>query len=229
VQAKFVSRLVLISVGIALLLAGLFFDMGTAASSHPQSAMPTPDRLTQPTLPPAPSQADRGAQIYWLSCLPCHGDKGQGLTDEFRTVYPPEDQNCWKSGCHGKRPYENGFTIPTAIPAVIGYDALTKFSDAAKLRAYIRAAMPFWNPGSLTEEEAWSVTAFILRESGLRNATVELNEANAAEVKILPVTPQQAQGQDRGGAGAWLLLVGVVSVPLILFFILKKIQNKATI
>jgi len=203
--------------------------MGTALSRYPQVAVSTPDRLAQPTLPVTPSQADRGAQGYWLSCLPCHGDKGQGLTDEFRAVYPPEDQYCWERGCHGEMPYENGFTLPMVIPGVIGEGALLKFSDAAQLNSYIRATMPYWKPGSLTEEEAWSITAFIMRENGLWNDDIEMNGANAAEAKITPVTPQQVEVWERGGAGIWLLIPGVLSILLILFFIHKKIKNTTTI
>lgn len=228
-RARSLFSFVLIPVGLALLLAGLVFDMGTAAPPSSQPAMATPDRLLKPTLPASPSQADIGAQVYWLSCLPCHGDKGQGLTDEFRAVYPAEDQNCWKSGCHGKRPYEDGFTIPTAIPAVIGFESISKFPSAAQLNAYIRVAMPFWKPGSLTEDESWQVTAFILRESGLWKGDVVLNEANAAEVKIMPVTPHQTQVQKRGGGDIWLLGIGGVSILFLVFLVLKKIQNKATI
>src|SRR5688572_32694717 len=121
--------------GIALLLAGLFFDGGYARSRDLQGTpVPTQDRLAEPTLPSSPSQADTGAQVYWLSCMPCHGDRGQGLTDEFREIYPPEDRNCWDSGCHRKRPYENGFTLPTVVPALIGPGTLQKFSNATFLR-----------------------------------------------------------------------------------------------
>jgi len=229
VRTKLVIRFVLIPLGIALLFAGLFFEMGITIPSHPQVVAPTPNRLAEPTLPASPSQADLGAQVYWLSCLPCHGDKGQGLTDEFRTVYPPEDRNCWKSGCHGKRPYEDGFTLPMSIPAVIGRDALSKFTDAAQLQSYLRVAMPYWRPGSLTDEEAWKVTAFILRQSGLWNDKSELNESNAGAVKISSGTPQQAEVQMGGGTGKWLFAGGVLFALCILFFILKKIQNKATI
>lgn len=198
--------------------------------------MPTPDRLAEPTLPPAPSQADYGAQVYWLSCLPCHGDKGQGLTDEFRATYPPEEQYCWERGCHGPNPYESGFTIPMLIPGLIGSEMLGKFSDAAQLNAYIRATMPFWDPGSLTEEDAWRVTAFLLRENGLWNGSGELNASNATGIRIQikaptpPLTPEQAQVEAGGGAGRWLLPVGaLVLLLVILFLFLKKIQNKATI
>lgn len=197
--------------------------------------MPTPDRLAEPTLPPAPSQADYGAQVYWLSCLPCHGDKGQGLTDEFRETYPTEEQYCWERGCHGANPYESGFTIPTFIPGVIGPHAINKFADAAQLNSYIRAAMPYWKPGSLTEEEAWRVTAFIMRENGLWNGNGELNASNAGEVRIprgtpTPfLTPQQVQVEEGGGMDPWLSVFGALIILLLVFFALKKIQNKTTI
>jgi hypothetical protein len=116
--------------------------------------------------------------------MPYHGGRGQGLTDEFRATYPPEEEYCWESGCHGANPYESGFTLPKKIPAVIGATTLAKFADAAQLNAYIRATMPFWNPGSLTEEESWRVTAFLLRQNDLWNESTELNASNAADVKI---------------------------------------------
>ncbi len=218
--------------GIALLFAGLFFDSGAADSARPQAEVtPTPDRLAEPTLPADPSQADYGAQVYWLSCLPCHGDKGQGLTDEFRKTYPPEEEYCWESGCHGPNPYESGFTLPRKIPAVIGPNTLGKFADAAQLNAYVRAVMPFWKPGSLTEEDAWRVTAFILRENNLWDDTTELNASNAASVKIprgalTPVaTPQPAEGQAGSGVPAWMVWVGLFMLLLVLMFTLRKSQN----
>lgn len=197
--------------------------------------MPTPDRLAEPTLPPTPSQADHGAQVYWLSCLPCHGDQGQGLTDEFRTTYPPEEQYCWESGCHGANPYESGFTIPKVIPAVIGETALSKFTDAAQLNAYIRATMPFWSPGSLTEDEAWKVTAFILRENDLWDDRVELNVTNAGKTEIprgLPIpvaAPQQSEAQEGSEAVSPIILIGLLSIVLIMAFIFKKSKNTTTI
>lgn len=223
--------------GIALLFAGLFFDKGTASAVRLQAeTTPTPDRLAEPTLPVVPLQADHGAQVYWLSCLPCHGDKGQGLTDEFRKTYPPEEENCWESGCHGPNPYESGFTIPKKIPGVIGDTTLAKFSDAAQLNAYIRAAMPFWKPGSLTEEDAWRVTAFILRENKLWPGNTPLDEANASTVKIprgaflTPVvTPQQAGVREGSGTILGILLISIPVIFLLLMFILKKSKNTTTI
>ena len=149
-------------------MAASLIQGGTALSVSPQTTpMPTVDRLAEPTLPAVPSQADHGAQLYWLHCLPCHGDVGQGLTDEFRGTYPPEDNNCWARGCHGRNPYEGGFTLPTSVPPLIGPGALTKFATVANLHGFIQAAMPFEDPGVLTEDESWQVIAFILRENGI--------------------------------------------------------------
>ena len=229
-QKKFFLNFIFVPLGIALLLAGLFFDKGIADSSRLQvETSPTPDRLAEPTLPAAPSQADYGAQVYWLSCMPCHGDTGQGLTDEFRATYPPEEEYCWESGCHGTNPYESGFTLPKKIPAVVGESSLAKFTDAAQLHAYIRATMPFWKPGSLTEEESWRVTAFILRQNGLWNAATELNASNAADVKIprgaflTPVTtPPSDNVQEPSGILVWAGVGGVLLLLLVGLFILNR-------
>jgi len=181
---------ILILIGIALLTATLFLQTGRAQSVAPQiTATPTPDRLAQPTLPSAPSQADFGAQEFWSRCLPCHGDRGQGLTDEFRETYPPEDRNCWLSGCHGTRPYPDGWTIPAFVPPVIGAQALQRFQNAQALRDYICASMPYQWPGTLEDETCWELTAFLLRQNGLWDASVELNETNAAQIAILELPP----------------------------------------
>ncbi len=232
-QRKLSIQLILIALGIALLLAALFFHTGTAIGNVPQAqATPTVDRLAEPTIPAMPSQADRGAQVYWLSCMPCHGDRGQGLTDEFRQVYPPEDRNCWNSGCHGKRPYVNGFTLPAKIPALIGTGTLQKFSTAASLHSYIKAAMPFWKPGSLTEDESWQVTAFLLRQNGYWPGTVELNGSNAASIELtrgrVPLTASR-QAQGRSGIPVWIIAIGILLLLLALIFILKKNRNTTTI
>jgi cytochrome c len=135
-------------------------------------------------MPANPSQADQGAQDYWLNCSPCHGDQGQGLTDEFRRQYPTEDQNCWLSGCHGRRTYPNGWTIPTLVPALIGPGALGKFGNGVALEAFISAKMPFQKPGSLTSDTYWRLTAFLLRQNGYWSGTGILDESSAERVRI---------------------------------------------
>lgn len=207
VPARIVNRLLLFPLGVALLFSGLISQGGTALTPSGAGAAaavvtPTPDRLAEPTLPASPHQADAGAQVYWLSCMPCHGDKGQGLTAEFRQTYPPDHQDCWKSGCHGPKPYANGFTVPAAVPALIGPKTLQKFPTASSLRAYIAAAMPFSTPGSLSEDKTWEVTAFLLRENQLWKGDSDLGPANADQVPIGPPNANPPDVPSSSGSSA---------------------------
>jgi mono/diheme cytochrome c family protein len=140
-------------------------DAGSPSTPVP-GATPTIDRLLAPPTVPVPNQADEGAQLFWLHCQPCHGDQGQGLTDEWRAQYPPEDQYCWASGCHGRAPYDPAFQLPTSVPAVIGEGTLGKFQTLDGVYRYISTAMPYFYPGDLTEEEYLAILAHIARGNG---------------------------------------------------------------
>jgi hypothetical protein len=119
--------------------------------------------------------------------MPCHGDVGQGLTDEFRVrEYPPEDVNCWKSGCHGERPYENGFTLPKTVPALIGPGTLTKFATARNTFDYVRAAMPFNAPGSLSEEQYLQLLAYLLEQNNIVPAGAQLDPDTLQQISLRP-------------------------------------------
>jgi mono/diheme cytochrome c family protein len=234
VYKRILLQLILLSLGIALLLAGLFFQLGSEGVAAQQATpVATQDRLAEPTLPAAPSQADYGAQVYWLNCSPCHGDRAQGLTDEFRELYPEEDRNCWNSHCHGNVTYENGFTIPTAVPALVGSGALAKFPTAANLYGYIHATMPFQKPNSLTDEEYYQIVSFLLRQNDIIDGGMEVNDSNAAQITVSratpAVTPQAPrQGGETSSLG-WSILFGSLLALFIALFILKKSKNTTTI
>ena len=170
---------ILATAGLGLLGWGLAAAMrdSPAPVASPTPGLPA-DRLLEPTLPPNPTTADLGSRVYWLYCMPCHGDRGQGLTVEFREVYPPEDRNCWTSKCHGDVPYPGGFTLPTQVPPVIGEGALQNFASVTALNGFIRAAMPRQSPGSLSPEQYDQLMAFLVRENGL--TVEELGPVGAA-------------------------------------------------
>ena len=156
---------------------------------------PTPlisPRLDKPVIPTNPTGADLGSLKWWSVCLACHGDKGQGLTDEWRQVAFGEDMNCWASKCHGARHPPEGFLLPRQVPPAIGPGTLRRFVTVADLQRYLKAKMPWWNPGSLGEDEAWQLTAFILRSDGRLPAGTELNISQASLLPAhLPVRPIQ--------------------------------------
>jgi cytochrome c len=178
---------------VSIAIVALLGAAGCQAT-HPASpaALPTGtlgmrsalERLAEPTLPANPAQADVGARAYWLNCMPCHGDKGQGLTVEFRQLYPEDHQDCWKSGCHGARPYTNGWTLPKQVPALIGESALDRFGTAAGLFAFAKAAMPFNAPGSLDDQTYWSIVSYLLVQNGVVRGDVQVGPVNAAGILV---------------------------------------------
>jgi hypothetical protein len=172
-------------------------DVGPSPTAVP-GATPTIDRLAAPPTAAAPNQADEGAQLYWLHCQPCHGDQGQGLTDEWRMQYPPEEQYCWESGCHGERPYEQSVALPTSVPAIVGpavdrimgtegTQVLTKFETMDGVYRYVSVTMPLFFPGELTQEEYLAILAHIARENGIWDGT-PLTTDNLANYHLGPAT-----------------------------------------
>ena len=86
--------------------------------------------------------------------------------------------------------------------------------------------MPFWKPGSLSGEEAWQVTAFLLRENLLWDSREELTEANAALVLIAP-SPAALSPQPKAASGAALFLLIAVTISfVVLYFILRYFTSK---
>lgn len=184
------------------LVAGLFILLGTAAllaacgsalTSTP-AAQPTPtprppvmalnrDSWILVDLPPDATQLQHGAEIYRLVCSACHAYSGEGLTGAWIATWDPKDQNCWQSKCHGPNHPPDGFVLPIA-PAIVGQAAMAPFRTAADLRDYIQATMPWHNPNSLTDEEGWAVTAYVLKLNRMNPPTLSVE--NASQVPIHP-------------------------------------------
>jgi quinol-cytochrome oxidoreductase complex cytochrome b subunit len=135
-----------------------------------------------PTVYP-PAQADNGAQVYWGMCQDCHGDLGQGLDAEWRSTFAPAYQDCWGSGCHGEDSPDNSFILPEAgAPALAGPGVLPQFATAFELGTYIQESMPYSPTGSLTTDQAWELTAYILDLNGRNNPELTLSGTNSAAI-----------------------------------------------
>ena len=181
-------KLVLIISTIILLGGGLVWvGPATVSYSAPPSTLATPtyDRPGPlPTVSP-PAQADNGAQVYWGMCQDCHGDQGQGLAAAWRAAYAPDYQNCWAAGCHGEDAPANSFTIPEAgAPALAGPGALPQFSTAFELGTYIHEYMPLSPSGSLSKDQAWELTAYLLSLNQVGDPSLNLNGSNSAAIPV---------------------------------------------
>jgi hypothetical protein len=194
------SRDAVIALALALALAVLMqpapagaqtASPGVHAPAAPQGMTGSPlGRLAEPTLPAQPAQADLGAQTFWLHCMVCHGDRGQGLTDEFRAAWPKVDQNCWQAHCHATSPAPGRSVVPRQIPAVIGPSALAGFATAADLHQFIASKMPYQAPGTLDDRSYWQLTAYLARANGADPGPRVLDGATAGAVSLHPASPQ---------------------------------------
>ncbi|NJC95528.1 MAG: hypothetical protein C3F07_12735 [Anaerolineales bacterium] len=206
-------------IGFILLRTTLLAPLNAEASPQIQStSSPTPQptptfdvqRLEKPVIAPGNTeQLEKGSVIYWGVCMACHGDVGQGLTDAWRDAFGPEDRNCWNKGCHGTDHPPQGFLIPKdmLIPAVAGPGRLTRFRHAQELHDFIFANMPWWDPGQLSNEEAWQVTAYILKLHNVMPVGLELTETNASAISTQYAVPQP--GDD---SPAVLALTGILAL-----------------
>jgi hypothetical protein len=201
------------------------------ATSTPAMPPVLPNSWIIIDLPPDASQLEYGAEVYRLVCKACHGDKGQGLTDDWRAQWAPQDQNCWQSKCHALNHPPDGFYMPVS-PAVVG-PPLIIFETALDLYNYIHRSMPWHDPGSMTEKESWSATAYILKINNV-DPGLELNADTAAKIllHVNPIqptsrppavvetdqgaTPHTSQDEDAGSISPFWIIAIVATIMLIL-------------
>ena len=140
-------------------------------------------RLDKPVVGDQPSQLEEGILVYWGTCMACHGDGGQGLTEEWRDSFG-EDRNCWTSKCHASDHPPYGFEIPHVVPPLAGEGNLSRFVNARQLYEYNLENMPWWDPGSLTREKALAITAHLLRLNDRFPDYMVLTKANASFLSV---------------------------------------------
>ena len=188
-----------------------------------EPGMDFPGLLTPPPTVDAPTQADKGAQTYFYICLVCHGQSGEGLT-AWRKQLDPKDRNCWQSKCHAPNHMDFGFTFPHEVPPVRNPGMLLTFQNAYNLYTFIKYKMPWQNPNSLTDEQYWQLTAYLMRMNGLDPGPLPLNAANAKNISLLhptPAPPQNVESADDFvfiGAGVLLAIGAAAGIVFFLRF-----------
>ncbi|MGE5251558.1 MAG: hypothetical protein ACM3QS_15255 [Bacteroidota bacterium] len=194
-------------------------ELHDTAAAPAVSPTPTYDPLAEPPLPPNPTELELGRNLYWHWCMPCHGDRGQGLTDEFRLTWEPDHQDCWRRGCHGGRPKDEGFPIPTAVPALRAANGLARFASLQDLDAYLASTHPPQRPGSLKPEEyqAIALHVFALNDRSPVSASPTPTSTPA------PVPPSSISSLP---ASIWLLAASVPLAALVAYFALRAARAR---
>lgn len=113
----------------------------TAYSYWLSTGAPTSQELPGRAYPDVPEPKGgydlaKGEQVYAAQCAVCHGEEGQGQKSGDNYVFPPlwgADSFNWGAGMH-------------------------RINTAA---AFIKESMPLGKGGSLSDEDAWHVAAFM--------------------------------------------------------------------
>jgi cytochrome c len=112
-------------------------------------------------LPPGSGSVSHGREVFAQQCASCHGDKGEGGI--------------------GDRLVGGQGTIATAkaVRTVGSY-----WPYAPTLFDYIRRAMPQSAPQSLSNEDVYAVSAYILNLNGLVGADAMVDAKSLAAIKM---------------------------------------------
>jgi len=147
-------------------------------------------------LPAGSGSVARGQAVWEAQCASCHGVFGDS-NEVFNPVV----------GGTGKQDLKTGRVARLDDPGYPGRTTLMKVSTVSTLWDYIYRAMPWAQPKSLTVEEVYGVTAYLLNLGGVVPDDFVLSDKNMAEVqKLLPnrngMTTQHAlwPGKELGGA-----------------------------
>ena len=112
-------------------------------------------------LPPGSGTVDAGASVYSEKCLACHGPEGEG-------------------GVNGDLVGGIG-TIGQAHPVrTVG----SYWPYATTVFDYIRRSMPYQQPHTLTDDEVYAVTAYVLFLNGIIGESDDMNAQSLPRVEM---------------------------------------------
>jgi S-disulfanyl-L-cysteine oxidoreductase SoxD len=112
-------------------------------------------------LPPGSGTPKQGAEVYATKCLACHGPEGaKGINDRL-------------VGGQGT------LTSATPVKTIGSY-----WPYATTVFDYVRRAMPYPAPHSLSDAETYAVTAYLLHLNGIIGADDVMDATSLPKVKM---------------------------------------------
>lgn len=148
-------------IGDAVQEAG-YYGHGSAASDEQIAGWDIDIRPDGLGLPPGAATPEDGEMVYEEKCAVCHGSFGEGV---------------------GRYPILAGGegTLTEARPErTIG----SYWPYASTVWDYIHRAMPYTEPESLTDDEVYAITAYVLYLNDLIEYDQEINQSNLADVRL---------------------------------------------
>jgi len=146
------------------------FEFGQPASEQEIAAIAIAIPVDGKGLPAGRGDYARGKQIYETACAACHGGDLAGVAN---IPNMPAGASLRLIGGRGT------LTSPKAVATVESY-----WPYATTLFDYIRRAMPFTAPGSLSADEVYAVCAYILGEAKIIDKATVLDAQSLPRVQM---------------------------------------------
>ena len=172
-RAALVATLVLLA-GVAYGQSSAYSGVGRPATQKEIAAWDIDVRPDFKGLPKGSGTVAKGMDVWESKCSSCHGVFG-----ESNEVFSPIVGGTTKDDIRtGRAARLNDNSYP-------GRTTLMKVSNLSTLWDYINRAMPWTAPKTLTTEEVYGVTAYILNLGGVLPDNFTLSDSNMAQVQAL--------------------------------------------
>jgi S-disulfanyl-L-cysteine oxidoreductase SoxD len=146
--------------------------IGRAATTKELGAWDIDVRADFKGLPAGSGSVAQGQAVWEAKCASCHGVFGES-NEVFMPIVGGTSKDDVASG-HVAKLLERGYPARTT---------LMKVSTVSTLWDYIRRAMPWTQPKSLTVDEVYAVTAYILNLGGIVGDDFVLDERSIVQVQ----------------------------------------------
>ena len=167
-----VSAMLLALAGLALAQSDQYPGIGRTATPKEVAKWDIDVRPDFKGLPPGSGTVAKGQDVWEAKCAHCHGIFGES-NEVFSALIGGTTADDIKTG-HVANLSRTDFPGRTTI---------MKVATVSTLWDYINRAMPWTNPKTLTTEEVYSVTAFLLSLANVVPDDFVLSDKNIAEVQ----------------------------------------------
>jgi mono/diheme cytochrome c family protein len=145
------------------------FGLGRAATAQEITARDIDAGADGAGLPPGSGTVAQGQQVFAQKCATCHGARGEGILPLYPRLV-------------GRDPSAETFVFGSTpgLPRTIG----NYWPYATTVYDYVRRAMPLTAPGSLTSDEVYAVTAYLLAANNVIPQDTRLDSAALKAVRM---------------------------------------------
>ena len=143
------------------------FHIGNPASHEKIRLLDIDIRPDGKGLPDGSGTVAEGEKVYQQTCLACHGERGEGGINERLAGRLPDDAFPFAGSKPPKKTIGNYWPYATTL-----FD-------------YIRRTMPYTEPGSLSDQQVFSVTAYLLYLNDIIDRDTVLDKNSLSKI-IMP-------------------------------------------